>query len=413
MNTLSPARVRLALLALALGGFGIGSTEFVASGLLPQIAADLFPAVDSVDHAQAIAQSGWMITAYAAGVVVGAPTIAVFAARMPRRGLLVALVAAFILGSIASAVAPDFPTLVAARFLAALPHGAYFGIASLVAGSLMGPGKQGRGISIVLTGLTIANVIGVPAITFLGQQAGWRVAYVAVAAVFALALVAILFAVPGSPGDPGATVKRELGGFRRGEVWLALLTGVVGFGGLFAVQSYIAPMTTQLTQLPAVIVPVVLVVFGVGMTIGNWLGGPLADRHAVRAIVLSFIGSAASFVVLIAVASTPVGLFVGIFLMAVASSVLAVAIQTRLLEVARESQTLAAAVNHSGLNLGNSLGAVLGGLVIAGGYGYASTAWVGLLLCVPGVALALLGALITRRASDRAPVDQNEPAGAS
>lgn len=398
MNTLSPARIRLAILALALGGFGIGSTEFVASGLLPQIAADLFPRLDAVDHPQAIAQSGWVISAYAAGVVVGAPTIAVLAARLPRRGLLVGLVAAFVVGSIASALAPDFPSLIVARFVAALPHGAYFGIASLVAGSLMGPGKQGRGISFVLAGLTIANIVGVPAITFLGQQVGWRAAYVAVAVVFALALVAILLAVPRSPGDPAATMARELGGFKRGEVWLALLTGVVGFGGLFAVQSYIAPMTTHLTLLPEFVVPIVLVVFGIGMTLGNYLGGPLSDHHAVRAIVLSFAGSAASFIVLIVAAATPVGLFVGIFLMATMTSILAVAIQTRLLEVARDSQTLAAAVNHSGLNLGNSLGAVLGGLVIAGGFGYAATAWVGLLLCIPGVGLALLGAVIARRA---------------
>jgi MFS transporter, DHA1 family, inner membrane transport protein len=395
--SLSPARTRLALLALALGGFGIGSTEFVASGLLPEIAHALLPAVDARSHQDAIAQAGWMISAYAAGVVVGAPTIAVLAARAPRRGLLVALVAAFVVGSVLSALAPSFPFLIAARFLAALPHGAYFGIASLVAGGLMGPGKQGRGIAFVLGGLTIANILGVPAATFLGQVAGWRAAYITVAAVFVLALLAILFAVPRMPGDPGATARRELSGFRHGSVWAALLTGSVGFGGFFAVQSYIAPITTHVTGLPTGAVPIVLVVAGIGMTLGNFVGGPLADHDALRAVLISFAGTAAGLLMLALLAGNPVGLFAGVLVFSTASSVLAVAIQTRLLQAAPGSQTLAAAANHSGLNIGNSLGAALGGAVIAAGYGYLAPAWVGLALCVPGVALALLSGWLERR----------------
>jgi MFS transporter, DHA1 family, inner membrane transport protein len=397
MSSLSPARARLALLALALGGFGIGATEFVGSGLLPQIAAGLLPAVDARSHQEAIAQAGIMISAYAAGVVVGAPTIAVFAARLPRRGLLVGLVAAFVVGSAASALAPTFPLLVAARFVAALPHGAYFGIASLVAGSIMGPGKQGRGIAFVISGLTIANVIGVPAVTFLGQAAGWRAAYIVVAAVFVLALVAILVAVPRMPGDPSATARRELGGFRRGSVWAALLTGSVGFGGFFAVQSYIAPITTHVTGLPDSAVPIALVVVGVGMTIGNFLGGPLADRHALRSVLVSFAGTAVGLLLVALLAWNPVGLFGGILVFSSAASVLAVSIQTRLLELSPRSQTLAAAANHSGLNIGNSLGAALGGAVIAAGFGYLAPAWVGLILCVPGVGLALLSSYLQRR----------------
>jgi DHA1 family inner membrane transport protein len=197
MTTLSPARVRLALLALALGGFGIGATEFVVMGVLPEISRDLLPVLAAHDPEEAIARAGWLISAYAAGVVVGAPTIAMFAARLPRKRLLLALVAAFTLGTIASAVAPTFELVVVARFVAALPHGAYFGVAALVASSLMGPGKRGQGVALVLSGLTIANVVGVPAITFLGQNAGWRTAYLVVAAIFALALVI-------SPGAPSA-----------------------------------------------------------------------------------------------------------------------------------------------------------------------------------------------------------------
>lgn len=393
---LSPARIRLALLALALGGFGIGATEFVASGLLPNIAADLLPELNAASHQQAIAQTGIVISAYAAGVVVGAPTIAVFAARLPRKGLLLALVGAFTLGSVLSAIAPTFETLVAARFVAALPHGAYFGIASLVASSLMGPGKRGRGVAFVLSGLTIANVIGVPAITFLGQNAGWRAAYIAVAIVFALAAVAIWIVVPRQPGDPHATAARELGGFRHLAVWLALLTGAIGFGGFFAVQSYIAPMATEVAGLPSAFVPIALIVAGLGMTLGNVVGGHLADRGPLRAIFLCFGAFAVSFVVLGLTGQWPVGLLIGVFLVAGTAAALSPAIQTRLMDVAGESQTLAAAANHSALNLGNSLGAILGGAVIAAGFGYLAPTWVGLLLCIPGVALALWGALLGR-----------------
>ena len=397
MITLSPIRTRFALLALALGGFGIGATEFIASGLLPNIAADLLPQLDATSHEKAIAQAGIMISAYAAGVVVGAPTIAVLAARLPRKGLLLALVAAFTLGSLASALAPTFPTLVIARFVAALPHGAYFGIASLVAASLMGPGKRGRGVAFVLGGLTVANLIGVPAITFLGQATGWRSAYLAVASVFALAAIAIFFAVPRQPGDPHATFARELSGFRRLSVWVVLLTAALGFGGFFAVQSYLAPLATQVAGLPSEFVPLVLVDLGLGMTVGNIIGGHLADRGAVRAIFIGFAAFASSFVVLGLVGRSPVGLFVGVFLVAASTLTLGPAIQTRLMDVAGESQTLAAAANHSALNLGNSLGAVLGGAVIAAGFGYLAPTWVGLALCVPGIVLAIFGAILTRK----------------
>ena len=399
---LSPARTRLALLALALGGFGIGATEFVASGLLPNIASGLLPQLDAASHQKAIAQAGIMISAYAAGVVVGAPTIAIFAARLPRKGLLIALVAAFTLGSVASALAPTFGWLIVARFVAALPHGAYFGIASLVAASLMGPGKRGRGVAFVLSGLTIANVVGVPAITLLGQQAGWRAAYFAVAGVFGLAVLAIWIVVPRQPGDPHATAARELGGFKHLGVWIALLTGALGFGGFFAVQSYIAPLATQVTGLATGFVPIALIVSGLGMTLGNVLGGHLADRGSLRAIFWCFGAFAVSFVVLGLSAANPVGLFAGVFLVAASASALSPAIQTRLMDVAGESQTLAAAANHSALNLGNSLGAFLGGSVIAAGFGYLAPTWVGLMLCVPGVVLALAGLALSRRQATRA-----------
>ncbi len=397
-TALSPARTRLALLALALGGFGIGATEFVAMGLLPDIARDLLPARYAASPEDALAQTGAMIAAYAAGVVVGAPTIAALAARFPRRGLLVALAAAFTVGTVGSALAPTFELVVVARFLAALPHGAYFGVAALVAASLMGPGNRGRGVAFVLSGLTIANVIGVPLITLLGQNAGWRVAYLAVAAIFAATLAAILIFVPAQAGDPAATFRRELKVFRRIGVWFALLTGAIGFGGFFAVYTYVAPLATEVTGLPAAFVPFALVAAGIGMTVGNLIGGRLADSGASRAIFVCFAAFALSLLILAVSASHPVGLFGGVLLVGAAASALSPVIQTRLMDVAGEAQTLAAAVNHSSLNIGNTLGAFLGGVVIAAGLGYVAPTWVGLALCVPGVAFAIAGALVSKYA---------------
>ncbi|HQA23073.1 MAG TPA: MFS transporter [Rhodoglobus sp.] len=398
--THSPARIRLALLALALGGFGIGLTEFVAMGLLPNLAADLLPGVWAQSHEQANAQAGWIVSAYALGVVVGAPTIAAAAARFPRKQLLLACVAVFVFGTVASALLPTFGLVLVARFVAALPHGAYFGIAALVAASLMGPGKRGRGVALVLSGLTIANVIGVPTVTWLGQVAGWRVAYLAVAAVFLLTFAAIALAVPLQPGDPAATIRRELKIFGRVQVWLALLIGAVGFGGFFAVYTYVSPVVTTVTQLSPAVVPWALVAAGIGMTIGNFIGGRAADHNVMATLFICFGVFAVSLTGLALTAQTPVGLFVFLFLVGAAASALSPAIQTRLMDVAGDGQSLAAAINHSSLNIGNSLGAFLGGLTIAAGLGYLSPTWVGLLLCVPGVALALV-ALVLQRRSDR------------
>ena len=398
--TYSPARIRLALLALALGGFGIGLTEFVAMGLLPGLAADLLPGVWSQSHEQANAQAGWIVSAYALGVVVGAPTIAAAAARFPRKQLLLACVAVFVLGTVASALLPTFGLILLARFVAALPHGAYFGIAALVAASLMGPGKRGRGVALVLSGLTIANVIGVPTVTWLGQVAGWRVAYLAVAAVFLLTFVAIALAVPLQAGDPAATIRRELRIFGRVQVWLALLIGAVGFGGFFAVYTYVSPVVTTVTHLSPAVVPWALVAAGIGMTIGNVIGGRAADHNVMATLFICFGVFAVSLTGLALTAHTPVGLFVFLFLVGAAASALSPAIQTRLMDVAGDGQSLAAAINHSSLNIGNSLGAYLGGLTIAAGLGYLSPTWVGLLLCVPGVAFALV-ALVLQRRSDR------------
>ncbi|WP_348786903.1 MFS transporter [Leifsonia sp. NPDC080035] len=393
---LSSARIRLALLALALGGFGIGSTEFVAMGLLPNIAHDLLPQVYAQSPDAANAQAGWIISAYALGVVVGAPTIAALAARWPRKKLLLWLLVAFTVGTIASALAPTFGLVLVARFLSALPHGAYFGIASLVAASLMGPGKRGQGVAFVLSGLTIANVIGVPFITWVGQAHGWRIAYLVVAAIFAATFAAVALLVPWQAGNPLATMRNELRAFGRLQVWLALLIGAIGFGGFFAVYTYIAPMVTSVTGLPASTVPLVLILVGIGMTVGNILGGRMADRSVPRSMMLFFVVLLVGLAALFLTAWSIVGLLISVFVIAGASSALSPTIQTRLMDVAHDSQSIAAALNHSALNIANAAGAFLGGLTVAAGFGYLSPVAVGAVLCVAGIALALVSFGIDR-----------------
>ena len=396
MHNLTPARSRLALFALALGGFGIGTTEFVAMGLLPDIARDLTPALYSSNREEALARAGIVITAYAVGVVVGAPTIAAFAARFPRRNLLLWLTAAFTAGTVASALAPTFETVVLFRFIAGLPHGAYFGVAALVAAQIMGGEKRGRATAFVLSGLTIANVIGVPTITWIGQQTSWRVAYLVVASIFAATALAIAALVPAGPGDPHATMRRELRAFKRPAVWFALLTGALGFGGFFAVYTYVSPLTTEIAGAPERLVPVALVVMGVGTAIGNVIGGRLADHGALRAIFILFGVFSASLTVLALSSVTLAGLLIGLFITGASAAAISPAIQTRLMDVAGDSQTMAAAVNHSALNMGNSLGAALGGAVIAAGWGFVAPTWLGLALCVPGALFALAGWAVTR-----------------
>ena len=369
-------------------------------GLLPQIASDLEPTLWASSPDQAISRAGWVITAYALGVVVGAPTIAAFAARFERKAVLIMLGVAFTLGTVASALSPSFEVAVAFRFLSGLPHGAYFGIAALVAARLMGPTARGRAVAFVLAGLTVANVVGVPAITYVGQHASWRVAYLLVATIFAAATAAIGLLVPRGAADAHATMRRELRAFARPAVWFALATGALGFGGFFAVYSYVAPLTTEIAGAREALVPIALVTLGVGMTIGNMIGGRMADRGAMRAVFQLFGVFAASLVILALLAHTLPGMLLGVLLVGTSAAAISPAIQTRLMDVAGDSQTMAAAVNHSSLNLGNSLGAFLGGAAIAAGWGYLAPTWIGLALCVPGVLFALAGWLVTRNRPD-------------
>ncbi|MDZ4265795.1 MAG: MFS transporter [Mycobacterium sp.] len=379
----------LAVVALALGGFGIGTTEFVAMGLLPDIATGLGVSEPAAGH---------VISAYALGVVVGAPLIAAVTARMARRKLLLALMAVFTLGNLASMLAPTYETLIAARFFAGLPHGAFFGVAALVAAHLMGPQNRAKAVAHVMSGLTIATVLGVPMASWLGQSLGWRSAFGLVVGVGVVALTALWFWLPFQLRFiPSTSPLAELTALRRVQVWLALLVGMIGFGGMFAVYTYITTTMTDVAGMPRALVPVALMVFGLGMVAGNLLGGRLADRSVIRALYLSMGALSAVLAVFVVAAHNPWTALVVLFGIGASGSAVAPALQTRLMDVAHDAQTLAAALNHSALNIGNATGALVGGMVIAAGLGYTAPAAAGALLALAGIAVLTVSVLLQKR----------------
>jgi DHA1 family inner membrane transport protein len=373
----------LAVVALAMGGFAIGTTEFVTMGLLPQISRGVDVSIPTGGH---------VISAYAVGVVVGAPLLAFLGARLPRRALLVALMAAFAVGNGVSALATSYEQLMVARFAAGLPHGAYFGVASLVAASMARPSRKGRAVSQVMLGLSVANVVGVPAATLLGQELGWRAAFWAAAGLAVVTLGLVAWFVPSCPGDAEASGRRELGALKVPQVWLTLLAGAVGFGGMFAVYTYIAPVVTDVSGLGERSVPVYLLFFGLGMVAGTWVAGIMADWSIFRSLIIGGVGMAATMLAFWAAAPHGWAALPVVFLITVLGSVLVVNLQLRLMDVAGEAQTLGAAMNHASLNVANALGAWLGGLVIAAGYGLRAPALVGLALSLAGVVILLVSA---------------------
>ncbi len=376
--------------ALAVGGFAIGTAEFVSMGLLPEIARGV---------GVSIPQAGHVISAYALGVVVGAPLIAVLGARLPRRALLLGLATVFTVGNTVAAAAPDYGSLVLSRFVAGLPHGAYFGLASLVAASLVPPSRRGRAVSRVLLGLPVATLVGVPLATFLGQQVGWRAAYVVVSVVGLVTVVLVRLAVPEIARDGTASGRRELRAFREPQVWFTLAIGGVGFGGMFAMYSYIAPVVTDVTGQRPVVVPLFLFVFGVGSLLGTAAGGPLADRSVSRSMVASLVTMGVGLALFGLVAGSLVPALVLGFAVPFVSSVLVLSLQLRLMHVAGEAQNIGAALNHASLNAANALGAYLGGVVIAVGYGLRAPSFVGAGLCLGGLVIALVALAADRRPS--------------
>jgi DHA1 family inner membrane transport protein len=366
-----------AIAALGVGGFAIGTGEFVIMGLLPEVARDLHVTIPEAGH---------VISAYALGVVIGAPTLAVLAANWPRRALLMALMALFAVGNLASALAPGYLTLNLLRFAAGLPHGTYFGVAALVAASLAPPHRRASAVGLVMLGLTSATLVGVPIAAWLGQHLGWRAAFVLVGAIAAIACVLIRRFVPDLPAAHGASPLRELGALARPQVWLTLGVGAIGFGGLFSVFSYIKPLLTDVTGMPVNAVPVVLALFGLGMVAGNVVGSRLADKSLMRTIAGLLVWAAVVLGAVTFTAPYALAISVNVFLV---GTIVAIgpALQIRLMDVAGDAQTLAAALNHSAFNVANALGAWLGGVAITAGMGWTSTGWVGSLLAAGGIAV--------------------------
>lgn len=379
-----------ALMVLAMGGFGIGCTEFATMGLLPQIAADLVPGF-STHPDVSIATAGQLVSAYALGVVVGAPTLAAFTARASHTKLTLWLLVWFVVATAASALTPGFASTMVVRFIAGMPHGAYFGVASLLAARIMGPGKQGQGIALALSGLTVANIVGVPAVTLAGHLLGWRWAYLLVAIVFLLTLVAGFLVLPRYPGDPSRHPLTELRAFRHGQLWLLIGVGCIGFGGFFAVYSYLSDLAVRYTGLTEAHVPWLLAVVGLGMTVGNLVGGRLSDHLPRLSLLIGFAAFMLALVLFALTAQHPLMLFVASGLVGATSSLLLPSVQTRLIRAAGSSALMGAATNHAAFNVGNSLGAALGGAVIASGFGYAAPAWVALVLA----ALGLIGLFVS------------------
>jgi len=366
-----------AVTALGVGGFAIGTGEFVIMGLLPEVARDL---------GVTIPEAGHVISAYALGVVIGAPVLAVLAAHWRRRTLLVALMALFALGNLASALAPGYFSLNVLRFVAGLPHGAYFGVAALVAASMAPPHRRASAVGLVMSGLTSATLVGVPIAAWLGQVFGWRAAFVLVGAIAVLAGVLVRRYVPNLSAGHGASPLRELGALAKPQVWLTLGIGAIGFGGMFSVFSYIKPLLTEVTGMPVSAVPLVLALFGLGMVVGNLVGSRLADKSLMRTIAGVLVWDALVLGAVVFTAPNAIAISVNVFLVGTIVAI-APALQIRLMDVAGEAQTLAAALNHSAFNMANALGAWLGGVAIAAGLGWTSTGWVGTLLALAGMAV--------------------------
>ena len=393
-----PAHTRLALLALALGGFAIGTTEFVTMGLLPQVADGVHIDIPTAGH---------IVSAYAAGVVVGAPVLATLGARLPRRTLLLWLMAFFAVANVGSSLASGYGSLMVARFLSGLPHGAYFGIASLVAASMVPVARRTWAVAMVLTGLTVANIVGVPVTTRLGQLYGWQWPYAAVGVIALLTVLAVWRWVPSGGVGGDTSARAELRALTRPQVWFALAIGTVGFGGMFATFSYIAPTMTGLGGFGSATVPLLLALYGVGMTLGTVASGRVARLGLLNGIILALASIAALLSVFaLAVATSPASALVAVLLLGFLPSVLVPMLQTRLMDVAHEGQALAAALNHSTLNIANALGAWLGSVVLAAGLGYEWPSRVGAVLAVLGLAIAVWSAAAepaTRAAGGAAP----------
>ena len=392
------------LIALAVGGFGIGLTEFLIAGLLPQVASSF-----GVSEAAA----GGLISGYALSVAIGAIVLTAATARLPRKGVLVGLVALFVVGNLLSAVAPTYPVMLLGRILAALCHGSFFGIGSLVARSLVAPEKKSRAVAFMFGGLTLANVLGVPFGALVGEHWGWRAAFWAITVIGLVALAGIVLLVPGQavPGQavrgrsatgsggsepvPLVSLRAQLGAFRSGQVWLTLAATALSYGGMFGAFSYIAYTFTEVGGFPAADVAWLLMVYGTGLVVGNVLGGRAADHDRDRALVLALLGLTITLAAFGLLAGSATASVILVFLMGLFGFASVPGMITRVTDFA-QGAPLAASANVSASNLGNALGAWLGGLAISAGLGYNSPLYVGSAIVLTALVVMMVAAGLAR-----------------
>lgn len=373
-------KINFPLLALATGAFGIGITEFAPMGLLPDMAEGLGVSIPA---------AGLLVSAYALGVLIGAPLMTLTTARMNRRTLLIGLMAIFTLGNFLSAIAGDYTTLMVARVITSLNHGAFFGVGSVVAASLVAPEKRASAVAAMFMGLTLANVIGVPLAPWVGEMFGWRTAFGAIAIWGLITMAALRFALPDIPRAEGGNMLAELGVLKRREVLVALALTAIGSAAMFTVFTYIAPILTEATGAGTLFVTAMLVIYGLGLTIGNWLGGIFADRSIDRTLIVSLAGLAVMLILFAATMYSPIAAAVTIFLWGVATFAIVPPLQMRVMEAASDAPNLASAVNIGAFNLGNAIGAAVGGGVIGLGLGFPAVSIAGAAMAVAGLAIVL------------------------
>ncbi|WP_417267775.1 MFS transporter [Celeribacter baekdonensis] len=383
----SGTRPGIVIFALAMGGFAIGTTEFASMSLVPFLA-------EGLDITEATASR--LISAYALGVVVGAPLIAVAAARIERRLLLIGLMVAFCLAHILSALAANYPMMLIARFLSGVPHGAYFGVAALMAASLAGPKNRGKAVARLMLGLTVATVVGVPVANVLGQTIGWRWAFALVGILAAITALMILIFAPKTEIGTGSNALSELDALKNRQVLLTLLSGAIGFGGFFAFYTYLASTLIDVTHVSDGSIPLYLALMGTGMTIGALLAGWAADRALNFSVFTTLFINIALLLIYPLVADQAYAMAVLVLVMGIANGY-PILLQTRLMDVARDAQSLAASLHHAAFNAANALGPFAASIFIAKGYGFPSSGYVGAVLTFAGVILYAVTVLDHRR----------------
>ncbi|MCJ0896722.1 MFS transporter [Rhodococcus sp. ARC_M13] len=381
----------LGLIALAMGGFGIGLTEFVIMGLLPEVSAD-FEVTESV--------AGYLISGYALSVAIGAILLTAAVTRFERKKVLLSLMVLFIIGNLMSTLAPSYEVMMGGRIVAALCHGAFFGIGSVVAADMVAPNKRAGAIAMMFAGLTIANVLGVPFGTLLGQQLGWRSTFWAITVIGVIALIGIAALVPTTPASTtGGGLRGELGAFRNKQVWLSIVITILGYGGMFGAFTYIAFTLTEVTGFATSSVPWLLILFGSGLFVGNFLGARAADRSLTKSLVWILAILTVVLIVFAATAESKVMTVISLFFMGAFGFATVPGLQMRIMNYASAAPTMASGANIAAFNVGNALGAWLGGITIAAGLGFTSPIWMGAAVTVAGLLVLIVAAKIDRPAA--------------